>query len=161
MFGQGLDATAMNPLNVEYRQDPETSWWTATVAGKESVVTQGKTLLAAYASVRDALSLFRDDARSVLLRGKSVWDKRTDLAPEILAAVQLESDLRIKAIETGDELERATLDAIRLLVIQSHFSLRDTGQLLGITYQRVEQITKQLSERNRDIALGSDDFAEG
>jgi predicted RNase H-like HicB family nuclease len=68
----------MSKLSVQYRQDRDTSWWTATMPEEPAVVTQGKTLRDAYENVRKALALVREDAERVQLRGKTDWSKRSD-----------------------------------------------------------------------------------
>jgi hypothetical protein len=67
----------------------------------------------------------------------------------VLQAVQSESDLRVRLLEMQDELERATRTAIRVLMTTHRYSYRDAGQLLGITHQRVEQISKLMSQADQ------------
>jgi predicted RNase H-like HicB family nuclease len=136
----------MTELSVQYRQDPQTSWWTATMPEEPAVVTQGKTLKEAYENVRKALSLVREDANRVQLRGETDWSDRADLSEDVLRAVQDESDLRVRVLEMQDQLERVTQTAVRVLIKNRRFSYGDAGQLLGITRQRVEQIDKRMSE---------------
>jgi len=135
----------MSFLTVEFRQDRESNWWTATMPDVPAVVTQGKTLREAYQSVRDALSLVREDADRATLRGRTVWD-RPDLSEDVLRAVRTEGDLRLRSIEAEYELEQATREAVHLLIERKRYSFREAGQLLGITHQRVEQISKLLSQ---------------
>jgi len=139
----------MSKLSVQYRQDRDTSWWTATMPEEPAVVTQGKTLRDAYENVRKALALVREDAERVQLRGKTDWSKRSDLNGDVLQAVQSESDLRVRLLEMQDELERATRTAIRVLMTTHRYSYRHAGQLLGIAHQRVEQISKLMSQADQ------------
>jgi len=133
-------------LSALYRQDPQTRWWTVTMPEVPAVVTQGKTLNEAFQNVRKALALVRDDAARVLLQGRTDWSDRSDLPADVLQAVQLESDLRIRFLEIEDALDRATNKAVRVLMRTKHYSYRDAGQLLGITGQRVEQISKLIAQ---------------
>jgi predicted RNase H-like HicB family nuclease len=133
----------MTTLTVEYRQDPDTNGWTATMPDEPAIVTQGKTLKEAHQRVRAALGLVRDDANEVTLRGRTVWGLRKELSSEALQAVKTEGDLRVQALELGAELERVTADAVRVLIFHENQTYRAAGQLLGITHQRVEQIAKQ------------------
>jgi predicted XRE-type DNA-binding protein/predicted RNase H-like HicB family nuclease len=130
-------------LSVEYRQDPQTSWWTATVTEESALVTQGKTLREARAQVRRALSCVRTDADELSLRGRTVWDHRSDLPPKMLAMLARAADLRVQSLDVDDDLDRVTSEAVHELLNERKLSYRATGQLLGITHQRVEQIAKR------------------
>lgn len=146
-----MRVSGMTELSVQYRQDPDTSWWTATMPDEPAVVTQGKTLREVYENVRKALTLVREDADRVLLRGETDWSNRSDLSADVLQAVRSESDLRVRFLEAEDELERATRRAVKVLIRVRHYSFRDAGQLLGITGQRVEQISKSISQVDQSL----------
>ncbi len=141
----------MTELAVEYRQDPETSWWTVTVPDEPAVVSQGRTLREAYDRVRQALPLVRKDANALSLRGRTVWEDRGDLSPDVLEAVRLESDLRLRSMEIEEALERATRVAVEVLIVDSKLTYRSAGSLLGITHQRVEQILKGISSSSSTV----------
>lgn len=130
----------MNILIVEYRQDPETSGWTATMPDVPAVVTQGKTLKEAHERVRAALALVRPDEGETILRSRTVWDQRKELSREALQAVKAEGDLRVRSLDVNVQLERVTARAVRILINEEGLSYRNAGHLLGITHQRVEQI---------------------
>ena len=143
-----LDALMKNPLFVEYRQDPENDWWTATVREVPEVVTQGKTLTEAHGRVRKAIELVRGAQESmayVPLTGETVWDNRDDLDNDVRQVAKAEADLRVHLLDTEDKLEVATQRAVTVLVKERGFSYRVAGKLLGITHQRVEQIAKASS----------------
>jgi hypothetical protein len=137
-----------NPvLHVRYFQDPTNEAWTATVDEEPAIVTQGNSLATTYERVRDALSLVRSDAKVVTLRGETFWDDRPDLdelPSQSRNLIKYEADLRLRLLELQDELQQTTLEGVRQLVGAQHRPYRDVGQLLGITFQRVEQICKQL-----------------
>lgn len=139
-----MDALIMKTFQVQYTQDPETSWWTATIPDEPAVVSQGKTLVEAYRHVRNALALVlkKNPNSLVLMHGKTVWKRRNDLSGQALRIVRKEADLRIKLLEIQTELERATLHAVEILKIEKRFSYGHVGLLLGITRQRIEQITR-------------------
>jgi hypothetical protein len=137
-----------NPvLHVRYYQDPASESWTARVDEEPAIVTQGNNLATTYERVRDALSLVRSDANVVTLRGETFWDDRPDLSElpsQLRDLIKYEADLRLKQLELQDELQQTTLEGVRQLVGALDRPYRDVGQLLGITFQRVEQICKQL-----------------
>jgi hypothetical protein len=112
-----------------------------------AVVTQAKTLAEAHARVRSALSLFRDDAADVVLLGQTVWPEYVDfgLSESALQAIKIETELRLRSLDTEAQLERATYQAVRQLMGQVGQTYRAAGLLLGISHQRVEQIAKSLA----------------
>ena len=85
----------------------------------------------------------RDDTEDVCLRGRTVWDHRSDLPPQVIAMLAHAADLRVQSLDVDDELERATSQVVHQLLNERKLSYRATGQLLGITHQRVEQIAKR------------------
>jgi predicted RNase H-like HicB family nuclease len=133
---------SLDYLAVVYRQDAKTSWWTATVEKSPALVTQGKTLKEAYERVRKALSLVRDDSQTVLLKGSAKWDHREDIPSDQRQMIADETNLRIHVLEMETALEHATRVAI-VQLREKNYSFRKIGQLLGITYQRVEQLSKE------------------
>ena len=58
----------------------------------------------------------------------------------VAAAVTRAIDASERAADLQDEASHATRDAVRLLVNEEGLSLRDTGILLGLTYERVRQL---------------------
>jgi predicted RNase H-like HicB family nuclease len=140
----------MTALFVEYRQDSENDWWTATVREEPSVVTQGRTLQEAHDRVRKAIDLVRGQESHVPLTGETVWLGRDDLDEEVLRVAKQEGDLRVRLLQVQDELELATRDAVNELVKDRHLSYRVVGRLLGITHQRIEQIAKSLAYKKKE-----------
>lgn len=132
----------MRPLTVEYRLDPQTQGWTATMPEVPELVTQGKTLGDAHRRVRQALALLREDAQTVELQGRAVWDASVPLSEAALEAVRTETELRIRVLDLEPLLERATAHAVQVLILEENQTYRFAGSVLGITHQRVEQIAR-------------------
>jgi len=135
----------MTQLLVEYQLDPETNGWTATMPEVPAVVTQGKTLKEAHERVRVALSLFRDDAAEVVLKGRTLWPKAMGISKDALRMVKAEADLRVTALDVEAQLEIATVRAVQVLILEERQTYRAAGSLLGISHQRVEQIAKAVA----------------
>ncbi len=127
-------------VRIRYRQDPETHTWTATAPEMLGVVSQGRTLREAHDRVRKALSLLQPKAHGVVLFGDTEFGVHPELPTEVLDVVKHQSDLRVHLMQTQDELERSTREAVTLLVREYNFSYQAIGEVLGITRQRVEQI---------------------
>lgn len=137
----------MRTLSVEYRHDPDTGGWTATMPEVLELVTQGRTLKETHGRVRSALGLVVDEPESVMLKGHTVWSDRPDLSQAALELVRQESDLRVQSLDLQARLEAVTAAAVQKL-LQERQTFRAAGQLLGITHQRVEQIARRESEDN-------------
>jgi len=139
----------MTPLTVDFQLDPDTKRWTATMPEVPALVTQGKTLKEAHERVRAALALFRDDAAEVILKGRTLWQSDLRISPAALRSVRTEADLRVAALDVDAQLAAATVEAVKVLVVQERQTYRAAGQLLGITHQRVEQIAKAVASEQQ------------
>ena len=91
--------SAMKTYTVTYERDDE-GWWVASVREVRGCHTQGRTLGEARRRIRQALSLFVDEAK------------------------------------------RAR-QAVRVLTRQLRLSVRDAGELLGLSHQRVQQLAQR------------------
>ncbi len=146
----------METLFVEFRLDPETEWWTATIPQVPAVVSQGKTLREAFDRVRDALGFVRKDAEAIRLEPEIVWDREWHVPDEVMDVVRAANYWRLQQLRVGAELEPATLQAVTVMIDKYKMPFRMAGQLLGITHQRVEQIfksSKGAEVRNRQRLL--------
>ncbi len=111
----------------------EDGYWFVDFPDVSGCHTQGRTLRQARARMRDALSLYVADAQNAVL----VEDLR--LPSETLAKVQQSDHLRDQACQVQQESQRANKDAVRGLLAIG-LTLRDAGEVLGLSYQRVHQL---------------------
>lgn len=119
---------------VRYELD-ETGWWLATVPAVPGCHTQGRTLEQAERRIREALALFVPD--SVVANAKLVSDV---LLPWLVRrAIETATASRIEAESAARESQRAARAAATALTHQG-LSLRDVGQLLGVSRQRAQQL---------------------
>jgi predicted RNase H-like HicB family nuclease len=127
---------------VSYRvllRPDETGAWLAEVPEVPGCHTYGRTLEQARRRIREALSLWVEDAAEV------------ELIEEVSLPHQAQDALRrSKAARAAAERERtraqsSTRDAARLLVHDLRLGLRDTGELLGLSHQRVQQLVRDPS----------------
>ena len=107
------------------------SWWAITVAELPGVFSQARRLDQVEAMARDAIASFLD------VVPKS-FEVRVE--PEVPAEVTVARVARAKMVEAEESAEKATVEAAKTLLSQG-YTVRDAGKLLGISPQRVSQLT--------------------
>jgi predicted RNase H-like HicB family nuclease len=130
---------AVKSYRVAYERD-ESGWWVATVRGVRGCHTQGRTVDEARRRIREAL--FVDDARKATI----VDDVK--LPSAATRAIRAYATLRKKADEEDRRAARAARHAVRVLRRgRLRMSARDAARLLGLSHQRVHQLTEAESEK--------------
>ena len=124
---------AVNTYTVTYERDAA-GWWVASVQGIPGCHTQGRSLAEARRRIREALSLFVPHA-----------DKAELTANVKLPASVRERVKRYLAARQRAEEEQARALALATETVQSlrkelHLSVRDAGEVLGLSFQRVQQL---------------------
>src|SRR5262245_3219893 len=115
----------MNTYQVDYERD-RTGWWVASVRAVPGCHTQGRTVDEARRRIREALSLFIDNAASVDLVD------RVRLPPSAARAVRAYATLRKKADAESRRAALAARVAVRLLQKGTlKMSARDAARVLG------------------------------
>ncbi len=135
-------AEAVSTYTVRYERD-ETGWWVATVKGVRGCHTQGRTIDQARRRIREALALFVDDSEDAELID--------DIALPASAQTLLN---RVRATRKRAEKEAAKLqdsaaEAAQVLTEDVGVSVRDAGELLGLSHQRVHQLLSSGSRKKR------------
>jgi predicted RNase H-like HicB family nuclease len=115
---------------VECEQDPD-GWWVASVRGVKGCHTQGRSVETVARRIREALSLFVNDAETA---GLTLAFKRYRPVLDELRRAKVRAE---RARRRADDMERRLA---RSLVAK--MSRRDAGAVLGLTGQRVDQIVK-------------------
>jgi len=127
--------TAMKTYRVAYERD-ESGWWVASVRGVRGCHTQGRTVDEARRRIVEALELFVDNARTAAI----VDDVK--LPTGAARAVRAYATLRKKAEQEDRRAALAARRAVRMLRGgRLKMSVRDAARLLGLSHQRVHQLT--------------------
>jgi predicted RNase H-like HicB family nuclease len=129
---------AVKRYRVAYKRD-DSGWWVASVRGIRGCHTQGRTVDEARRRIREALELFVDDARKA-----SIVDD-VKLPSSATKAIRAYAALRRKADEEDRRAARAARRAVRVLRAgKLKMSARDAARLLGLSHQRVHQLTQDV-----------------
>ena len=122
---------------VSYRvvlERDESGAWIASVPDVPGCHTHGRSLVEARRRIREALSLWVDDA------GCAVLVDNVRLPRQALAAVRKSRCARERLAEVRSEAATATADAVARLVDDLDLGVRDAAYLLGMSFQRVQQV---------------------
>jgi predicted RNase H-like HicB family nuclease len=112
------------------------------VRGVRGCHTQGRTVDEARRRIREALELFVDDAR------KATIVDEVKLPSAATEAIRTYAALRKKADEEDRRAALAARRAVRVLRTgRLKISARDAARLLGLSHQRVHQLTQAESTR--------------
>lgn len=124
-----------------FERDPD-GRWTVSAAEVKGCHSYGRSIDEARRHLRDALSLFVEDAD----RAEIVDDIR--LPARVLASVTTARDLRAVLARTEREMVTRQRQAIRELR-RLKLGLRDAGELLGLSHQRVAQLESVSAAKKR------------
>jgi len=131
---------AVKTYRVAYERDAS-GWWVASVRGVRGCHTQGRTVDEARRRIIEAMELFVDDARTATI----VDDVK--LPTGAAQAVRVYTTLRKKAEQDDRRAAMAARRAVRMLRGgRLKMSARDAARLLGLSHQRVHQLTQAEAE---------------
>jgi predicted RNase H-like HicB family nuclease len=129
MFGEGLVAT----YQVDITRD-ETGAWIAAVQDVPGAHTYGRSLRQARNRIREVLSLWVDDADD------AEFECRIHLPASARDLVRRATSARAEAARAIDRAAASTEEVATALVHDFGMSLRDAGELLNLSHQRMQQI---------------------
>ena len=135
MTAKDLRRVPVKTYKVAFERD-EPGWWVASVRGLPGCHTQGRTVDEARRRIVEAMELFVDDARTA----KIVDDVK--LPTGAAQAIRAYATLRKKAEREDRRAALAAKHAVRVLRGgRLKMSARDAARLLGLSHQRVHQLT--------------------
>lgn len=125
----------MKTYVVSFERD-EAGWWVASVSGVAGCHTQGRSIDQARTRIRDALELAIGDVSGVRLKEKVELPRKVK---QVLARREAaQRDLEEQEKRTRELTRRA----VQTLVDELELSVRDAGELLGLSHQRVQQLVR-------------------
>lgn len=133
--GKGL-AERMT-YKVTYERD-EKGWWVASVKEVPGCHTQGRTIDQARRRIREALGLYVKNAE------KAEFHETVSLSEEARKAIATVKKLREEEHQLRDELSEQTRRAVAVLTKHHHVSVRDAGDLLDLSHQRIHQLANEV-----------------
>lgn len=114
----------------------ESGTWLARIPAIRGCHTYGRTIEQARARLREALGLWIDDPAGAVI------DEDIRLPARLKTAIGRSRRTRQRAEqerETAHEQTRAAAEAL----VEEGVSLRDAGELLGLSHQRVQQLVRR------------------
>jgi predicted RNase H-like HicB family nuclease len=128
---------ATKQYRVQFERD-ESGWWVASVPAVQGCHTQGRTLNEARRRIREALGLFVEDAETATLIDNVKMPKPLKIVLREFKRTRANAE---RAQATARERARK---AVRLLSGGAmRLSRRDTAHVLGLSPQRIQQLTKE------------------
>lgn len=113
-------------------------WWAISVPELKGVHSQAKRLEQVDAMAREAIALMLDVAPDSF---------QVEVRPEVPAEVEAALAARLEAERAEERANRATIDAITSLLSRG-MTVRDAGNLLHLSPQRVSQIARPRDRRS-------------
>jgi predicted RNase H-like HicB family nuclease len=120
----------------------DVSGWTVTIPGNPggmNCVSQGRSLAQARTRIREALAVCLDDPKAA---SAAEIEERIEIAPAVRTRLRRVAAKRARAEKLRAEASEETRTAARVLIDQG-LSVRDAAELLGISFQRVQQLLEQ------------------
>jgi predicted RNase H-like HicB family nuclease len=123
---------AMNTYKAVFERD-EGGAWLARIPSIRGCHTYGRTLEQARARLREALGLW------IAKPEQAVLDEEIRLPADLRVAIRRSRRTRQRAEREREHAQNETRAAAKALLGEG-VSLRDAGELLGLSHQRVQQL---------------------
>jgi predicted RNase H-like HicB family nuclease len=120
--------------------EPDGSGWNAEIPEVRGCLSCGRSLAEARRNIREALAVSLDEDDRDAIAEAAIFEEDIRLPAKARAAVKRYEKARAKAEAETANLRAAQNDVARTLTEQ--LSLRDAGDLLGLSHQGVRKILK-------------------
>lgn len=115
----------------------EDGTWLVHIKEHRQCHTYGRSLAQARNRIREALALYDDDADDAIIH------EEYRLPRHVKAVVKQQQRAREQAERAQHEASEHTREAARTLVEDVGLSVRDAAAILGLSYQRVQQLVSE------------------
>ena len=132
----------MRQITFIFERD-EDLWWVASAKEIAGCHTQGRSIPQARQRFMEAVGLFVDHPDKVVL----VEDIR--LPPTARRIVDASAEARAEADQRAQRAQASTVEAARTLNQDLELSVRDVGELLELSHQRVQQLLRPTRVRSQ------------
>lgn len=129
-------------LAVKYVRD-EVGWWVGSIPKIPGCHTQGRTIEQTRRRIREALGLFVGDPEAIVLRDEIHLPRKISSALTKYERMKVKTDLEFR------RLSEATKVVLDCLTREMKISMRDAGELLGLSHQRVHQLMNAYRRASR------------
>lgn len=123
-------------FKVVFKPEPDGSAWNASIPSVRGCHSHGRSLAEARRNIREALAVSLDDEARDAIAAAALFEEDVRLPAPLRQAVQRFERTRAEATK----LKADQASAARVLA--ERFSLRDAGELLGISQEGVRQLLK-------------------
>jgi len=125
-----------NRYVVQFDRDADSGWWVVRVPEIPGCLTQGRSIAEGRRRIREAMALFIDE--SAAEQATLVDDVR--LPRDVMRQIRLVAAKRALAERMRENAGEVTRAAVQQLTGQAGLSVRDAAEMLGISFQRVQQL---------------------
>ena len=132
---QKIMVTCVKDYRVVYELD-ESGHWIATVPAVKGCHSYGRSIREARERIREALGLFVKDAG----RARLVDDFRISLPAGVRTLLVRQRSARARADREQRRARAVVSRAVAVLTKDLGLSVRDAGELMGLSHQRVQQL---------------------
>ena len=133
-------------LKVVFERD-ELGLWVASIPKVPGCHTQGRSIAQARQRIREALevALMADlpDEVAAHKAREAYFVEDVRLPARVARKLQASRTARKRAEAEQARAQRATLAAVRALTESAGLSVRDAGELLGLSHQRIQQLQER------------------
>lgn len=123
---------------VVYELEPDGSAWNVSVPDLPGVFTWAASIRKAREHAREAIALWLDVDESAV----DIEEEEYVVPARLRKALERARRARERSDSAQQEATAAARDAARILTESAGLTLRDAGEVLGVSYQRVDQLLK-------------------